>query len=219
MIETKNARAIAVQYAEKYGIHYIYVFNVAIDLLSSDPPHLNYFAARLRQEHDNHIQRLITKLSEEQDARMKLEEVLEDTQVNYLLYLSKFTSFFLFFQKRLWSQPGQSDADKAKQNFFDKIFKPPGQELKSSQALFQKFVTPHSTCLSHSVLCRRERDLYRELEKQQARITQLSAAMESNKEAQRIVLDTKESVLRSLLKQNANVTEEVSPGDFLCFCF
>ena len=59
--------------------------------------------------------------------------------------------------------------------------------------------------------CSREKDLCRQLEKQTGRVTQLTAALESNQEAQRIVLETKESVLRSLLKQNAMVSQEVSP--------
>ena len=57
---------------------------------------------------------------------------------------------------------------------------------------------------------RKERDMSRELEKQQVQISQLTAAMESTKEAQRIVLETKESVMRSLLKQNVTVSQEVS---------
>jgi hypothetical protein len=56
---------------------------------------------------------------------------------------------------------------------------------------------------------RKERDMTRELEKQQARVSQLAAAIDSTKEAQRIVLETKESVMRSLLKQNVSVSQEV----------
>ena len=59
------------------------------------------------------------------------------------------------------------------------------------------------------VIDRREKELSRELEKQNGRVAQLSAALESNKEAQRIVLETKESILRSLLTQNAQASQEV----------
>jgi hypothetical protein len=51
--------------------------------------------------------------------------------------------------------------------------------------------------------------LCREIEKQAGKIAQLNSAMESNKEAQRIVLETKESVLRTLLRQNATLSQEV----------
>ena len=48
-----------------------------------------------------------------------------------------------------------------------------------------------------------------EVEKLQARIAHMTASMESTKEAQRIVLETKESVMRSLLQQNVTVSQEV----------
>lgn len=44
----------------------------------------------------------------------------------------------------------------------------------------------------------------------QAKYDQLVSAMESTREAQRIVLETKESVMRSLLKQNVAISQEVS---------
>ncbi len=49
-----------------------------------------------------------------------------------------------------------------------------------------------------------------EMEKMKSQHDQLVAAMESTKEAQRIVLETKESVMRSLLKQNVAISQEVS---------
>jgi hypothetical protein len=64
--------------------------------------------------------------------------------------------------------------------------------------------------LPSSFYSSREKDLCRQLETQTGRITQLSSALESNKEAQRIVLETKESVLRSLLRQNAQISQEVN---------
>lgn len=53
------------------------------------------------------------------------------------------------------------------------------------------------------------------LEMAQFRIAQLSSELEANKEAQNIVLDTKESVMRSLARQNTELTLEV--GDFTCW--
>lgn len=57
---------------------------------------------------------------------------------------------------------------------------------------------------------RRERELAQEVEKQKARILQMNTSMESTKEAQRIVLETKESVMRSLLQQNVTMSQEVT---------
>eukprot|EP00604_Paraphysomonas_vestita_P000417 CAMPEP_0174825840 /NCGR_PEP_ID=MMETSP1107-20130205/43167_1 /TAXON_ID=36770 /ORGANISM="Paraphysomonas vestita, Strain GFlagA" /LENGTH=338 /DNA_ID=CAMNT_0016057863 /DNA_START=1347 /DNA_END=2363 /DNA_ORIENTATION=- len=93
--------------------------------------------------------------------------------------------------QRLWSQQS-SEGDKASNGFFSKLFNPSNSEIKSSRANYIK----------------RERDLCRELEKQTGRVAQLSAALDSNKEAQRIVLETKESILRSLLTQNAQISQE-----------
>jgi hypothetical protein len=55
----------------------------------------------------------------------------------------------------------------------------------------------------------REQNISRALELAQFRISQLVAEMEANKEAQSIVLETKESVMRSLAKQNSHLTIEV----------
>ncbi len=46
------------------------------------------------------------------------------------------------------------------------------------------------------------------LEIAQARVEQLGDSLEACKDAQKIVLDTKESVMRSLLRQNVSLTEE-----------
>lgn len=56
----------------------------------------------------------------------------------------------------------------------------------------------------------RERELLKKLEHQHIRMAHMSQELESTKEAQRIVLDTKESVMRSLLKQNSQITQEAS---------
>lgn len=57
--------------------------------------------------------------------------------------------------------------------------------------------------------------MQKRIEHQTVRLTHLTQELESTKEAQRIVLDTKESVMRSLLKQNSHITQEV--GDILKF--
>ena len=59
-----------------------------------------------------------------------------------------------------------------------------------------------------SLSTNRERDMQKKVETLQIRLSQVKLELESTKEAQRIVLDTKESVLRSLLKQNSQVTQE-----------
>lgn len=58
-------------------------------------------------------------------------------------------------------------------------------------------------------LSRREKDLSEELEAKNHKIRKLTLALESEKEAQRIVLDTKESILRSLITQSAQTSLEV----------
>lgn len=57
---------------------------------------------------------------------------------------------------------------------------------------------------------RRERDLLKRIELQNVRMSHMKQELESTREAQRIVLDTKESVMRSLLKQNSQISQEVT---------
>ena len=49
------------------------------------------------------------------------------------------------------------------------------------------------------------------------RISQLVAELEANKEAQSIVLETKESVMRSLARQNSQLTLEVQCVRFVLY--
>jgi hypothetical protein len=60
-----------------------------------------------------------------------------------------------------------------------------------------------------TALSNRELNLSRALELAQSRASQLTAELNANKEAHAIVLETKESVMRSLLKQNSQLTQEV----------
>jgi kinesin family protein 5 len=145
---TKTARATAAEYAEKY--------------------------AKLKAEHDFHIQRLVLKLSQEQHARTELEDQLE-----------------LALQNKYRSPDEGSGAG----GFFKKIFNAtPGPTDTSSG--------------SRTAMMKKERELMKEIEKLKSRNEQLTSSMESTKEAQRIVLETKESVMRSLLKQNVAISQE-----------
>lgn len=62
----------------------------------------------------------------------------------------------------------------------------------------------------------RENNISRSLELAQFRISQLIAELEATKEAQQIVLETKESVMRSLARQNSTLTIEVSRTSSFC---
>lgn len=55
----------------------------------------------------------------------------------------------------------------------------------------------------------RERNFAKALESAKSRVIQLVSELESTREAQLIVLETKESVMRSLVKQNSQLTIEV----------
>ncbi len=54
----------------------------------------------------------------------------------------------------------------------------------------------------------REQNLSRSLDLAQHRVSQLLAEIEANREAQAIVLETKESVMRSLARQNSQLIIE-----------
>jgi hypothetical protein len=64
----------------------------------------------------------------------------------------------------------------------------------------------------------RESALAETLEIAQERIMELVAEMESTQEAQMIVLETKESVLRSLARQNTHLAMEVSKYPYVISC-
>jgi hypothetical protein len=69
----------------------------------------------------------------------------------------------------------------------------------------------------------KEQSLSRSLELAQSRVTQLLSELEAVKEAQMIVLETKEAVMRSLARQNAQLNLEVClfvcSNHFFCFFF
>lgn len=89
-------------------------------------------------------------------------------------------------QQRLWAQQPES----TKKGFFAKLFHIETPVTKSASA-------------------KRENELCREIESLRAKVAQLHSSLDSTKEAQRIVLETKESVMRLLLKQNVSITQEV----------
>jgi hypothetical protein len=139
--ETKSAKAAAAEYADKY--------------------------ARLKDEHDKHIQRVIEKLAHEQHVRIDTEDKLEAVQ------------------QQLWAlQPTRGEG------LFGKLMK--GLDVT---------VTPKK-------LSRRERDLTVEIEDLNSTIFQLNAAIETTKISHRIVIDTKESVTRTLLQKNVTLSQE-----------
>lgn len=74
-------------------------------------------------------------------------------------------------------------------------------------ALTRVLFISHATCIDFN--CSREADLSRKLEHTQIKLSHAVQELESTKEAQRIVLETKESVMRSLLKQNSQIQQEV----------
>jgi hypothetical protein len=64
----------------------------------------------------------------------------------------------------------------------------------------------------------KEQSLSRSLELAQSRVTQLLSELEAVKEAQMIVLETKEAVMRSLARQNAQLNLEVRFSNPFSFC-
>ena len=142
--EARTAQASAVNYADKY--------------------------IRLRDDYEAHVQRLMMKLSREQQARIQAEDSLEDAL------------------QRLWSDE---------------------EERKNASGFFSLFTGSSSARRDERRgLSARERSLARSLDIAQSRAFQLAAELEATKEAHSIVLDTKEGVMRSLVKQNSQVTTE-----------
>jgi len=83
------------------------------------------------------------------------------------------------------------------------------EERKNSGGFFSLFSTASSSrSTERRGLSARERSLARSLDIAQSRAFQLGAELEANKEAHSIVLDTKESVMRSLVKQNSQLSTE-----------
>lgn len=64
-------------------------------------------------------------------------------------------------------------------------------------------------CYNACISFHREQNISRSLEVAQGRVSQLVAELEATKEAQMIVLETKEAVMRSLARQNSQLTMEV----------
>ena len=64
-----------------------------------------------------------------------------------------------------------------------------------------------------------EQSISRTLEIAQSRVAQLVAELEATKEAQMIVLETKEAVMRSLARQNSQLSIEVEARTFDFYVF
>ena len=76
----------------------------------------------------------------------------------------------------------------------------------SSSSFFSMFTSP--TKQQKGASNAREKELNKRCESLNQRLGQQNASNEATREAQRIVLETKESVVKSLLKQNAQLTSE-----------
>ena len=103
-------------------------------------------------------------------------------------------------QQRLWAQQPES----TKKGFFAKLFHIENPVTKGSSVKYDYWY--HWTSV---ILLRRENELCREIESLRAKVAHMQASLDSTREAQRIVLETKESVMRLLLKQNVGILQEV----------
>jgi hypothetical protein len=137
------------------------------------------------------------KLTQEQQARTQVEDKLEEAY------------------HKLWQQQGGKGLASSKQNqsglwsWFssngnNNPFPVQNNKLQRTMSFTGK----------NSGFTDREQNVTRALEQAQFRISQLTAELEANKEAQTIVLETKESVMRSLARQNSQLTLEVKNNSF-----
>jgi hypothetical protein len=108
-------------------------------------------------------------------------------------------SLFLL-QLRLWQQ---SKKTKKTKGFFANWF---GYNDKTGELSPATQKYHHFTDLGND----RETNISKSLEISQSRIAQLLAELDATKEAQMIVLETKEAVMRSLARQNSQLIMEVS---------
>ena len=127
--------------------------------------------ARLKNDYDTHVRRLLTKLAKEQMARSQAEDELEQTL------------------QTMWRKD-ESIQQGQKRGILGKIF---GKSSDSSE-----------------VPSARERQFTKDIAQLNSRLSQQSSQYEAMKEGHRIVLETKESVVRSLLKQNTELSLEKS---------
>jgi hypothetical protein len=140
---------------------------------------------KLREEYELHVQRLMLKLTQEQQARTIIEDKLEDA------YL------------KLWQNTGRTSSKN--RGFFATWFGYNAHNKKEEAPYPPKDKPDFNAPLSD-----REQTISRSLDLAQSRVAQLVAELEATKEAQMIVLETKEAVMRSLARQNCQLTVEVS---------
>ena len=160
-IETRSAQQSAQTFADKY--------------------------VKLREEYELHVQRLMLKLTQEQQARTTVEEKLEEAY------------------HKLWQQTGKTSNRNSNRNSIFSWFGTTG-----AMGGMPGTSSGSGTRTTSRATDQRENNISRSLELAQFRISQLVAELEATKEAQQIVLETKESVMRSLARQNSSLTIEVS---------
>lgn len=167
--ETKNAMEAAQRYADKY--------------------------VKLREDYEVHIERLMLKLTQEQQARTILEDQLENAMRKVFL-----------FSKEIEKQRG---------GFF-------GWFATSSRKSVDFSVVGGNGSGgvgSRGKTSEREMNLARTLELSNLRIEQLLAENDQLRESHGIVVETKESVINSLSKRTSEITNEVGIVMIIVICF
>eukprot|EP00981_Chlorochromonas_danica_P011041 scaffold3645_cov244-Ochromonas_danica.AAC.2 len=175
-VATRSAQAEAQNYAEKY--------------------------VKLREEYETYVQRLMVKLTHEQQTRAMLEEKLEDVYARLANGAAASSSFTLGSGSGGNSSGFGGDKESHRQStggYFAGWF---GRGHESSRASFSA-KSRNSFRLSD-----REQSILRSLELAQSRVGQLQSELDTNREAHAIVLETKESVMRSLARQNSQLIVE-----------
>lgn len=212
----------------------------------------------VEQEYEAHVQRLMTKLAHEQQARSEVEERLEEA-LRQLWKLSDANGFYdmdtLPFAPPHSSMNGDEHTSSGidrlstsahgsgsasgnhsnnsgsrierRQSSFGGLFgffggksqcaaKPTGGDAalgySSHNSFFRAGSSSNLTSFVYNIRpsgrFSRERDLQKTVAAQERRIANLVSELQSTREAQIIVMEIKESVLRTLLRQNALMTVE-----------
>ncbi len=153
---------------------------------------------KLREEYELHVQRLMMKLSQEQQTRTQVEDKLEE-------------AYHKLWQNQSGKAPNGGPGNKQGAqggiwSWFSGNTAPgaPGPANNNNRNMSRTVSFNRNTGFTD-----REQNIARALELAQFRVSQLVAELEANKEAQTIVLETKESVMRSLARQNSQLTIEV----------
>lgn len=144
---------------------------------------------KLREEYEHYVKRLVDKLKHEQDTRALLEEKLEDAY------------------SKLWQATGK---DKSKGLFSGWFGKNDSGRTSSVSGPSSSGGFKSSRSSMSAAFTDREQNLVRSLELAQGHVAQLISDGETMKEAHKIVVETKESVMRNLARQNSHLLTEAS---------